>query len=98
MLTAVDPLPPVGDYDPGVFCRTILRRLHPGLVLGYVVTVVGVWRLLTAFLNPRFSRTHLILNAVMLTIVALFIADGVRMWVAGPPVIRSFGKSAIGIG
>jgi len=95
MLTGVDSLPPSGAYDAGAFCRTILRRLHPGLVLGYGVAVVGAWRLATAFLNPHFKRTHAVLNMLMLVLVAILVVDGVKTWVMGPRgTIRSFEEPA----
>ena len=95
VVTGIDPLPPSGEYDPGELCRAILRRLFPGLVLGYVAVVAGVWRLLSTFLNPRFKRTHIVFNIVTLAVIAVFVVNGLKTCLVGPSWrIRSFGETA----
>ena len=96
-VTGIDPLPAntSGSYDPGEFGRAILRRLFPGLVLGYVAVVAGLWRLISAFLNPRFKRTHIVLNIFTLTVVAVIVGNGLKTCFIGPSgMIRSFGETA----
>ena len=94
-VTGINPLPPSGGYDAGQFFLAILRRLFPGLVLGYVAVVAGGWMLLSAFLNQRFKRTHIVLNILTIGVMAVLVVNGLKTCLIGPSgTIRSFGETA----